>query len=162
MEIDDARPWRKKLEQSVRVSYARAPFFDEAFPLFQRLLHHETKLVAAFNLETIRVLTELLGIATSKLVLGSQLAASGAANELLISMVQAVGGTAYLSGGGSAGYLDERAFAAAGLGLVLQSYAHPVYPQKNVEAFVPGLSILDALMSCGVEGTRRLLQAVPR
>ena len=81
----------------------------------------------------------------------------GRATELLIALIRAVDGTAYLCGGGPGGYQDDASFADNGLGLVYQSFTHPVYQQFNTDSFVPGLSVVDALMSCGFPGTRELL-----
>ena len=43
------------------------------------------------------------------------------------------------------------------LALKLQEYRHPSYPQGAGE-FVAGLSIIDALMHCGVDGVRKLVR----
>jgi len=42
--------------------------------------------------------------------------------------------------------------------LVLQDFHHPVYAQHGAKSFIPGLSIIDALLNCGLDGTRRLLR----
>jgi hypothetical protein len=89
-------------------------------------------------------------------VLSSSLQPSGAATDLLIELVRAVGGDVYLSGGGAAGYEEPDRFAAAGIELRPQAFAHPVYVQGKGE-FVPGLSVLDPLLHLGPAGTRRLL-----
>jgi hypothetical protein len=76
--------------------------------------------------------------------------------------VKAVGGTAYLAGGGSAGYQEDEKFGDAGLDLVYQSFMHPEYPQRAGATFVPGLSCIDAMMHCGVDGTAALLRGGAR
>ena len=48
-------------------------------------------------------------------------------------------------------------FATAGLGLEFQKFNPPRYPQPVAE-HVPGLSVADALMSCGWQGTAKLLR----
>ncbi len=158
--IDDRLPWRKKLEKTIQTIYGRAPYFDEVFPVLSALLAQPTDLLASFNVEAIRTIASRLGLDTSKLVLGSTLGCVGAASELIISMVKAVGGTAYLCGGGSGGYLDETAFPLSGIELVFQRFQHPTYTQPG-ESFIPGLSIIDALMNCGFAGTRSCLQSAP-
>jgi hypothetical protein len=102
-------------------------------------------------------LAGMLRFDTSKLILGSTLNAKGSSTDLLISMVKSVGGTGYLCGGGASGYQEDEKFSLEGLTLKYQDFSHPVYLQFNTSEFVPGLSIIDALMNCGPEGTRALI-----
>jgi hypothetical protein len=156
MKIDNAGPWRAKLLKTVEASYRRAPHFAEVFPLVERLVRNPTDDLTSYNLSAITALVEALGLDSSKLRLGSALGAEGAATDLLVSMVEAAGGAAYLCGGGAGGYQEDEKFAARGLKLVYQDFAHPTYPQANAGEFVPGLSVIDALMNCGFERTRAL------
>lgn len=76
----------------------------------------------------------------------------------MIELTKAVGGTTYLSGNYAAGaYQEEEKFPQAGVELRYQDFEHPTYPQP-VEPPVHGLSIVDALMNCGVAGTRELVE----
>ncbi|MGH9958885.1 MAG: WbqC family protein, partial [Pyrinomonadaceae bacterium] len=64
----------------------------------------------------------------------------------------------YLCGGGAAEYQDEKMFYDWGLSLKYQKFEHPTYHQIGNSDFVPGLSVLDALMNCGRARTSRLLR----
>jgi hypothetical protein len=156
MQISPAASWRGKLLRTVEHSYRRAPEFDTVFPWLARIVENPASDVAYYNLAAIRAISEALGLRT-QIVVGSSLLTEGSATELLISMVKAVGGTAYLAGGGSAGYQEDKKFHEAGIKLIYQEFQHPTYPQLNRSAFQPGLSIIDALMNCGFEGTAGLL-----
>lgn len=158
MQINNSTPWREKLLKTVQMSYARAPFFEQVFPLFENLVNNPTDGLMDYNEAAIRAIAAAVGLDTSRLVIGSTLGAAGAATDLLISMTRAVGGTAYLCGGGADGYQENDKFAQAGLELIYQNFQHPIYPQVNISEFISGLSIVDALMNCGIDGTRRLLQ----
>jgi hypothetical protein len=158
MEIDERSPWRMKLLKTVRMSYARAPHLEEVFPLIEKLLTYPSASLAEFNLFGIRAICTELGIDATKIVVGSTLSASGAATTLLINMVKAVNGTTYLCGGGASGYQDDDQFAAEGIQLRYQSFSHPEYQQRPGDAFLPGLSIVDALMWCGTSETSRLVR----
>jgi hypothetical protein len=125
--------------------------------LLSELIQAPTTGIAEYNLVVVLALTDRLRFDTKKLVLSSTLGASGAATERLVSLVKTVGGTAYLAGGGSSGYQNDAALTAAGLDVVYQGFRHPVYPRVGAAAFVPGLSIIDALMNCGVATTRALV-----
>ncbi len=124
--------------------------------MLEELIRNPSSDLTDFNLAAIRALCAAMGLQTA-IVLGSSLNAEGRATELLVSMVRAVGGTAYLAGGGAAGYQEDSSFHQAGVKLIHQEFQHPTYPQFNTSMFKPGLSIVDALMNCGFEGTRELL-----
>lgn len=157
MQIDNAAPWREKLIKTIRTNYARAPFFTEAFPVIAQAVSCPVGNLAEYNLSAISLLTALLGLDTNKLIPGSTLELEDVdSTDLLIAMVKAVGGTSYLCGGGAAGYQEDEKFAAARIELIYQDFQHPIYPQGDAQ-FVPGLSVIDALMHCGFEGTSRLI-----
>lgn len=158
MELNNATPWREKLIGTIRANYGRAPAFAEVFPVIEPLIRNETASLADYNVQAIRTIAAKLGLTRARLVLGSELQGlTGQATDLLIQMTRAVGGTAYLCGGGAGGYQEDEKFAAAGIGLVYQNFAHPVYTQAKAPEFVPGLSIIDVLMHCGFETAGRLV-----
>jgi hypothetical protein len=156
MEINDIQPWRAKLLRTIEMSYGRAPHFSEIAPVVRELIEQPTADLAEYNLTAIRTLCARLQL-TTPVVIGSSLAAEGRATDLLVSMVRSVGGTAYLAGGGASSYQDDEHFREQGVELVHQDFLHPLYPQFNSDSFIPGLSIVDALMNCGFEGVHRLL-----
>lgn len=156
MRIDETTAWRAKLLKTIETNYRPAPHFAEVFPFISELVKNPTDDVAHYNVSAITALCEALRLDASRLVLGSTLKVEGAATELLISMVKAVGGATYLCGGGAEGYQEDEKFAEGGVGLTYQSFNHPVYPQSGASTFTPGLSIIDALMNCGFERTRQL------
>lgn len=136
--IDDRQPWRRKALRTIEQEYARAPRFSETMPLVRELLEHDTDRIAELNEHAIR---RLAPDHAHKLVRQSDLGdVGGAATELLINLVRAAGGDAYLSGDGADGYQEEPRYAAAGLGFRLQGFVHPDTGAP------PGLSIVDARM----------------
>ena len=158
MRIDDSRPWRQKLLTTIRTSYAKSPAFAEVFPLAERLLENSGPELAVLNENAIRVIADSIGLKETKLVRSSELETTGHATDLLIEIVAALGGGVYLCGAGSEEYLEPPKFEQAGIDLRMQEFRHPGYAQRGDE-FVEGLSVLDALMSCGFSGVRELLEA---
>jgi hypothetical protein len=136
--VDDRQPWRRKAVKTIEQSYARAPRFAQLFPLVRELLEHDTEHIAALNEHAIR---RLAPEHAHKLVRQSQLGeVEGAATDLLINLVKAAGGDAYLSGDGADGYQEQPRYAAAGLGFTQLGFSHPETGAPN------GLSIVDAQM----------------
>ena len=154
--IDDSQPWRKKLARTIELNYRRARAFDDVFPLVSELLATDVDRLAAFNEQNVRRLGEALELDPGKIVRSSDVAADGQSTELLIELTRAVGGTAYMPGGDAYRYQEDEKFAERGVELVPQEFVHPTYSQP-VDVFVPGLSVVDALMHCGFDGTRELL-----
>jgi hypothetical protein len=156
IEIEESRPWRRKLLTSIEQSYGRAAHFDEVFPLVTGLVELRKPGLADYNQAAIRRLCEEIGIDGTEFALGSELGVDAQATERLIELTRAAGGSAYLSGGGASGYQEDEAFEAAGIELVMQEFRHPRYEQQG-EEFVEGLSVVDALMSRGAAGVGELL-----
>lgn len=158
MRIDSAAAWRDKLLQTIRTNYGATACFDEVFPAIEDLISNSTTGLTDYNLSAILYLAKALGLDVAKIILASKVKAEGAGTDLLVSITKAVSGTAYLCGGGASEYQEDEKFAAAGLDLIYQNFKHPVYEQANTREFVPGLSVIDALMNCGFEGTAALIQ----
>jgi hypothetical protein len=157
-EFDSSTPWRRKTLASLQGSYKKAPHYAEAMAVVEPLIANPDDRVAEYNLAATRGIAAALGLDTGKIVRSSELAHQGASNELLISLTRAVGGTAYVAGGGAGGYQQDELFAAAGVGLEYQGFSHPTYRQHGAPGeFVAGLSVIDALMNLGLSGTRELL-----
>lgn len=129
--IDDGRDWRTKITKTLRQNYAHAA----ALPLIEELVGHREERLAAYNAHAIRRLAAELGTRAA-IVTASDLDAEGRATELLIGIVRAVGGAAYLAGGGAGGYQEDERFADSGIELIAQDFDAP-----------HGLSIIHSLLS---------------
>lgn len=155
--INDQTAWREKCLETVKHSYRRTPHFAAVYPFLESLFAYQTDRIAEFNMHAIRAVLEKLEIAPDAIESGRRLALEGKGTDLLVAMVKAVGGDTYLCGGGASGYQEDGKFDAAGLRLVNQEFHQAVYRQVGAKAFVPGLSVIDALMNCGFDGTRALV-----
>ncbi len=158
MEIDESRPWRRKLLATIEQNYRRAPHFEETIPLVTEIVMNNSPLLAEYNEAAVSRLGTAIGLDITKFVRASTLGAIGTATDLLIELTRKVGGDSYLAGGGAGGYQEDEKFTTAGVGLRFQDFEAPTYPQL---AATPqrGLSIVDALMHCGADGTARLLDS---
>ena len=150
-------PWREDMLKLLTQQYAKTPFFGEAMELLTPLILNPDNNVAQYNSHAVVAITAKLGVDTGKFFWSSQLPFEGHANELLISLVQSLSGSAYLCGGGAAGYQDDLLFSNSGVDVVYQNFRQQPYPQSGAGSFVAGLSIMDALMQAGVAGTRALI-----
>ncbi|MEK7448140.1 MAG: WbqC family protein [Planctomycetota bacterium] len=157
MEINNLTDWREKMLKTIEQNYGQCPFFKEERDYLQALINYDANNLCEYNIHAIRSLAERLGLKIPKLIIASTLKAEGEATDLLISLTRAVGGIAYLCGGGADGYQEDEKFAEAGIELVYQNFKHPVYLQANTKEFIAGLSIIDVLFNCGFEKARDLI-----
>lgn len=157
MEFLSLPDWRRKTLATLKMSYARHPYFVEVMEVIEPLIRNPETKAALYNGEAIRTLARHLRLDETKIQSSSQLEKLGSSNELLVSLTQSVGGAVYLCGGGADGYQEEALFAQNSVQLVHQKFVHPTYPQKHSRDFVPGLSVIDAAMNLGWSGAGELL-----
>lgn len=154
--IDDTKKWRQDLLKTLQRNYGRTLYYREVISLIEPLIFNDIKNLAEFNIFAIQKLMTFLEL-NPKIIKSSDLNIRGKSNELLILLTLAVGGTTYLCGDGADQYIDGKKFSATGVHLIYQNFYHPLYPQKNSKRFIPGLSIIDVLMNCGINHTKLLI-----
>lgn len=150
------RGWAADLGRTLRHAYRDAPFLDRYLTPLRRILDTCPDTLVDLDLAMLDFLREAFAIDTP-IVRSSRLGVDGAKSDLILNLCRAVGADTYLAGmGGSRAYLDTAAFAAAGIAIDWQDFAHPHYPQCGGGEFIPGLSAIDLLFNRGPE-SRRLL-----
>jgi hypothetical protein len=158
IELSKESIWREKLIRKFEHAYSRAAHYAEIQSIVKADLGTSQSHLFQLNLASIKRLGNALGLDHKKIVLSSSLDVDARATQRLCDIVQEVGGSAYLSGGGAGGYQDEHVFSDAGIDLTYQNFIAREYQQFEGNEFVPGLSALDALCFLGTEGTRNLLE----
>jgi len=148
VEIDELTDWRRQHLETLRHAYARAPCFEPHFSAVSEIYGRRHRRLIDFNRDLIDYLAPGFD-AVADTRLASELSVAGRGSGMLVALVRAVGGSTYLTGQGAREYLDESRFAAAGIEVEWQRFAHPVYPQVHGDRFVHGLSGLDCLFNCG-------------
>jgi hypothetical protein len=151
-------PWREKLRLTLQAAYGRTAFFRETMQLLEPLLNCPEDGVAAYNIHAIQHLARAIGLGATTFVHGSSIPSPGTATQRLIDITTHLGGKHYLCGGGASGYQQDELFDAAGIGLQYQHFVHPEYAQHGGVRFVPGLSVIDALMNCGASAVATWFQ----
>jgi hypothetical protein len=149
VEIVPGAPWAKKHMRTLQESYARAPHFAAHAAFVERVYGKSepwTHLGPVLR-EMTSYFMDALGIRT-RLVYSSDLDVAGTKSDLVLNLCRHVGARTYLSGALGKQYLDEAAFAAAGIEVRYQDYQHPRYPQVFPE-FEPYMGVVDLLFNCG-------------
>lgn len=142
--IDDKQPWRKKAIKSLMFNYKKSLNYDKYFPFIEGLINYPETNLSTFNINAINKIALLLGI-NSKCYIHTKLGIEGSSTDLLINITKKVGATAYMCGGGAAGYQDDELILSSGLELIYQNYKPELY--GDASKYIPGLSIIDYLMN---------------
>lgn len=150
--------WTSSHLEILKTAYGKAEAFSDVWPEIEEIYNDlNGNNLASVNLTLTVRLAENLGIAiravrSSEIEIGEL---SG--DDRLIAIVKEIApyGT-YLSGRGGKKYQDPKKFSAADINLTFTDFEHPQYPQGR-DAFIPGLSVLDAVFHLGWRGTSELL-----
>lgn len=148
--------WKTANLSLLREYYRKAPFFSEVMPLVEEYYKNDYPMLCDWTVASIHLVKDLLKIPT-RLVLQSSLPYRGneKKSDLILSLCQVAGTDIYMAGrGASMAYLDQTSFKEHGIKIVFQNFQPPVYPQYTSKKFIPGISILDMLLNCGIEETR--------
>ena len=131
--------------------YARAPYFhtywDELQSIFMSV--QASPSLAQLNMSLVRWLSKCFQLDAS-FRLASNMKPEGGRSERLVSMINALGGSLYISPLGAATYLqqDQQTFSEAGIHIVFQNYDPRPYRQLR-PGFVVGACALDILFNEG-------------
>lgn len=156
IEIDNRTPWRRKHWKTLRLSYAKAPYFDAYAGFFEATYARDWTHLADLNDHVLRGLLDLLGIRVHYLR-ASDLGLEGTGSDRVLDLCLKLGADRYLFGKLGRDYADVGAFERAGVEVAFQNYRHPVYPQLH-GPFASHLSVVDLLFNCGPESLDILLQ----
>lgn len=149
--------WRKNNLNLIKNSYGKAPYYGEIMHFINDLYSFECDKLVEFNIKSAEMLMGLFNI-TIKTVLASDLEIKGKSNDLLVDILKKIKADKYLSGVGARAYFDPAPFNEAGIEVIWQDFKHPVYPQLHGK-FIPYLSSIDLLFSCGIEKSRKILRS---
>ncbi len=158
LRTDGQSRWLQKMLKTLDESYRKAPHSSECLPPIIDILGHHQGSVCETNVELIRTICRMLDLNTT-IVRSSGHRVKGTATERIINLARAANGSTYLSGDGADDYQLVDEFKSAGLELRKLNFCLQPYQQRRGAAFVPGLSIIDALCNVGVGRTRELLES---
>lgn len=152
MEIDNCRPWRRKVIARINESYRRHRFFDQFAVEVENILMYDYKMLVDLNISIINFFRNKFNI-NVPILRSSELLLDGNRSDLLLSICKSVGADMYISGPTGIEYLDTKIFDEAGVKISYHKFIHPIYPAP---IFRPYLSSLDLLFNCGPDSREHL------
>jgi hypothetical protein len=147
--LDQSSLWRNKLVKMVEMTYRKSPYFNEVFPMVEKLIRYESNNLSSYLVYQLQTLAVFMGIKseieiTSGYYKNEQL--SGQARVLDICKLEKTNIYINLQGGKT--LYDEEEFERAGINLKFILMRQLAYKQRSVK-FFPYLSIIDVLMEVG-------------
>lgn len=149
--------WRRKLVESLRHSYSKAPYFADVNALFQEVVLANHDKIGEIAKASVMVICRYLGLATefvpSSAIYGN--ASLGGALRVL-DICAKEGASEYVNPPGGRALYNEQEFSERGLNLYFVQPRLDPYPQST-DQFQPGLSIIDILMFNSREQVRAMI-----
>ena len=159
IKIDKQKLGFKKNLKSIQFNYSKAPFFKEVFPIVENLffLSEELENLSEANEKGIKTISNLLKITTPIINASTLSIKSEDRNDRIIQICKCTNSQIYLSGSGGKKYHDESLFYNQGIKIKYTGFTAKPYRQIT-EPFIPGLSVIDVLMNCGINETINMLK----
>lgn len=155
IEINNDEPWGRKHWRSLKIAYAKSPYFQKYAAFFEDTYHRRWESLVDLNTYMLKWFLDTLGLPVPVRSAG-EWNFQGQKSDLVLDMCRQVGASSYIFGALGKDYADVPSFEREGIQVVFQDYAHPVYPQLHGE-FVSHLSVVDLLFNCGDESRDRLM-----
>ena len=146
--VDGAQAWRERHRRAIELAYADAPHFKRYRDTLECFYDVPWSRLAPLALASAEWLARAIGVSAPVYLASTLGVTTTDPSERLVALCAAVGADTYLAGRDSLRYMDPARFTAAGIRVLYQRYAHPIYPQLHGD-FVSNCSALDLLLTHG-------------
>lgn len=137
----------KKHLRSIERNYKKAKYYNEYIDKIREIYSYDWDNISEFNINTIKKISEILGIKTKFIVLSDIVEKiDSKSTDALVDICNLVWADEYISWAGWKSYIEENKFSNALIKLHYQDYHHPVYTQLWWE-FIAYMSIIDLLLN---------------
>lgn len=138
--------WKVNFLNVIKNYYRNSKNFKQAYTMIQDLLMGpDNTYLCDFNIKVIQHITLMLGLKVEFVLKSKLCMRQTSSTQMLIEVCKAVGADTYLCGGGASAYQKDDLFNENRINLLYQNFKPTPYGDK--ENFIPGLSVIDYLMS---------------
>ena len=143
---------RPKLLRSIELAYGKAPFFRQAIEPVKEVLNAPVSHIGELAALSVTTVMDYLGLERSYRVSGRDFAETRHLHraDRLIAIAKACGAQHYINAPGGRELYEKSYFRQQGITLQFLEPLLTPYPQGSAP-FVPGLSVIDAMMNCDPE-----------
>lgn len=147
--VDDQAQWQQKHTRLLLNAYARHENYVDLKDIITHLAQNKEKVLSDLNISLLDEWSRRLDITTPTLR-SSKLGIEGTRTQRLISILNEVGATEYITPQGALAYLTEDEFCRqSAIKLLVHDFKPPPYPQRETSSFISHLSVLDVLSHIG-------------
>lgn len=138
--------WRNKLVRMIENTYRKAPYFDEWFPIIEKLIRHDANNLSDYLVHQLQTLTAFMGINTEFVVTSRWYENNDlSGQERVIDICKREGATAFINPQGGQALYEQAGFKRCGLDLKFLIPSTIAYKQFGT-LHEPWLSIIDVMM----------------
>ena len=146
--------WAVSHLNKIKENLQESPFLADAMFLYQSVVKRSFDNLGELAKASMLQLAEYFEISTgTEFIDIGHLNIKGSGSERVLSVVNALGGSTYITGKGALNYLDHELFEQSGVEVKYMNYQQKPYPQLHGE-FTPYVTALDLVANCGKEGAR--------
>lgn len=158
--IDNGSNWRGRLYGQLDVYRKIAPRYRQVRAFLEEILSPEYDSLSLLCIETTKAVCSLLGIESEFSVFSEMnlaLEEVHAPDEWALNTAKALGYDCYVNPPGGMSFYSREKYEASGVRLEFLSLNLREYSQGSAREFVPGLSVIDALMFCETDEVYNML-----
>jgi len=157
--IDESGGWRAKMWKRIQYNYAKTAYYNEIAPFIEKWLLNPAESLAEQNITFVQMVCDILDY-KKEILYSSQFESKGERSERVVELLHACSAKQYYSAKGSFDYMrEDGVFPLDDISVHFQDFQAEPYAQVgSKEAFVPFLSVVDALMNVGPAKTAELIQ----
>ena len=146
LEIDLQQSWKINMLKTIKMSYKKAPFFDDIFPILENIINYENDNLAKYLINSLEKICDLLDL-KKKFILSSDLEKNSdlRGQQKIINICNSLNCSTYINPIGGKDLYNKLDFKKNDLNLKFIKPKDITYSQFNNE-YVPWLSIIDLLM----------------
>lgn len=150
----------EKLKNQIKTSYAKAPYFEETYKVFERILAYQNRNLFDFLFNSIKQIKDYLHIETQLVVSSSlDIDFSLKGKDKVQAICKVLSAEQYVNPIGGLELYDKNEFKANGIELsFLKSDLEKIAYKQFDNQFIQALSILDVLMFNSVDEVKRILE----
>ncbi len=143
--------WQRKMLKSLQCSYAKAPHFEEVYPVIEWHIMNDYAFLYDMNKALLLEIAEKMGLKCRIVVASEDAPTAMKKNERNVYQCKYFGCNVYYSGVGGKDYNDEEMYAKEGIKVVYSDYQPTEYRQYGGKGrpFIPNLSVADYLFNNG-------------
>lgn len=144
--------WREKHLALLDRSFKGTPYANDALGIANEIYSREHPSIGHLARASMLALGDYFGLLEDRRVLDvRELCINGTGSQRVLDIVNAIGGTTYITGHGARNYLDHEAFEKSGVQVNYMCYEYHPY-QQLWGNFTPFVTALDLLASLGRDG----------